>query len=386
MSPYRNQSYINPDEELAGEIGDLSEFDPEDLTDEVATSISDRPPLDDISGAQQPGENIPSAVSNAISSRMGSPNSSQNTDVLGAFDKSQAGLRDLQNAGRQSNAQNSVFQAISNLAKGAQAPSDQAPLFQGLQAQNNQIVKDRSDADTKRTSVLQAIAGRDAKLANAKAIHGLASQRLNDRNQTKLDKESTDRFDKLNRGLTSEMANSRSVLGIAAKNKQSIENVEALLNGQADLNDLDATQAYEVAKVLDRVLSQGSPTISGTEHLSRETAKSWLSKKIEQITSTRRGAGLGSFLESNKHTFEREKEIANKQIREANKKFLASYKDLEKRDPAKWADIMHEHGLDVPDAPAQTTPKAKPAPHGDPVEQNGKMYKWDGEKYEEVKG
>ena len=60
-----------------------------------------------------------------------------------------------------------------------------------------------------------------------------------------------------------------------------------------DFNDLDNRQVVEVARVLDRVLSGGQATISGSEHLTPDSARQWIAKKWEFITSKRQGAGAG---------------------------------------------------------------------------------------------
>jgi len=102
----------------------------------------------------------------------------------------------------------------------------------------------------------------------------------------------------------------------------------ALFEGTKDLNDLDTRQIYEAAKSLDRVLSQASGTVSGTSHLTPDTAREWVAKQKEKWTNQRTGAGAESFLKSMIDTFTREGNKANSQIYTAQGKLLGSYKDL----------------------------------------------------------
>ena len=66
---------------------------------------------------------------------------------------------------------------------------------------------------------------------------------------------------KWNNDLIAEKASGRSAYGMAARTAQAIENAEALLSGEVDPNNLDSRQVYELSKVLDRILSQGNPSI-----------------------------------------------------------------------------------------------------------------------------
>lgn len=156
-----------------------------------------------------------------------------------------------------------------------------------------------------------------------------AEQRKND----KLEAKDLDRVDKMNKSLSAAMANSRSAFGTAARNRQNIENVKVLINGEKDLNDLDNRQIVEVARSLDKVLSGGVATMAGTEHLTPESARTWLAKKLEFITNKRKGAGAGSFLKTMSDTINREETQANKQIKQYQNEFLGPYKSLAKNDP-----------------------------------------------------
>jgi hypothetical protein len=160
---------------------------------------------------------------------------------------------------------------------------------------------------------------------------------------------------------------------------------QALISGELDPNNLDNRQVTELAKVLDRILSGGSPTISGTEHLTPDTARMKIAKLLEYSTNERKGAQAGDFVKNIAHTLEREKAQANTQIQAAQKKLLGSYGDLKKKDPEKWDALMKAHNLDA----IPSSEKTKSQPQGTPgtlVKVKGKMYKIgdDGDTLEEV--
>ncbi len=160
-----------------------------------------------------------------------------------------------------------------------------------------------------------------------------------------LQKEDVNRLDKFNKSITAEVASSRSAFGQAARNHQSIENAQALLNGSLDPNDLDTRQVYELTKTLDRILSQAGGSVAGTEHLTPDTARSRLSKLMEFISNKRQGAQAGSFVKTFSETLDREQEIAKQQMFRTQKALMGNTRDLQKRHPQEMQDILTQHGL-----------------------------------------
>lgn len=160
----------------------------------------------------------------------------------------------------------------------------------------------------------------------------------------KAQQQTTKRFDDLNKKLVSELASSRTSFGIDAKTLQGVQNVKALIQGK-DPNDLDNREVYEVAKVLDRILSQGAPTISGSSKLTPETARGLVSKYLEFFTNKRRSADAGSFINRFGKTLDREEQQATNRIVNTQGKLLASYADLKQRDPEKWDLLFQMHNL-----------------------------------------
>lgn len=176
------------------------------------------------------------------------------------------------------------------------------------------------------------------------------------------DDKANKRFDQMNKLITADVASGRSAFGIAAKNLQSIQNAKQLLTGR-DPNSLDPREVYETARILDRVLSQGSPTVRGSEKLTPETASSWMAKVMERATNERQGAGQGSFVRQFSKTFDREEDNANKQIASTQKKLLGSYDDLRQKYPERWNTIMMSSGIptDASVEPAAAKPQTKQA-------------------------
>lgn len=174
-------------------------------------------------------------------------------------------------------------------------------------------------------------------------------QRQDEVKQSRMDTDDTKRFDTVNKLITSQVQSSRTPLGKAAGTVQSVQNVEALLAGESNLDNIDSRQLAETVRVLDRVLSQGSPTVSGTEHLTPETLRMKAGNLLEKYTNKRQGAGAGDFLRNIQHTFQREKETSQKQIVDAQRGLLATYKDLAKNHKEVWDSMLIEHGLDPAD-------------------------------------
>lgn len=218
-------------------------------------------------------------------------------------------------------------------------------IFKDVEAKQQQAAH---AADLKnRLDVAQKM--KETQLEQSKILNSQRKQdkqeALADKKQEKLSKEDTDRLDKLNKNITAETASSRSAFGQAARNHQSVENAKALLDGSLDPNELDTRQVYELTKTLDRVLSQAGGSVAGTEHLTPDTARSRLSKLIEFVTNKRQGAQAGSFIKTFSDTLDREQDLAKKQMFRTQKSLLGNTRDLQKRHPQEFSDILTQHGL-----------------------------------------
>lgn len=179
---------------------------------------------------------------------------------------------------------------------------------------------------------------RDANKSRTDLAQELREGRVSDK-QDALD---TARLDKINGLITAEKVSGRSPFGKAALNRQAVQNAKALMEGR-DLNDLDNREVAEVARVMDRILSQAAPTYSGAKELTPETGRKELARIEEFLGNKRQGAGAESFLNQFQKTFQREEDLANKQIAKTQKDFLAPYSDLE--DDPRMQNILAARGL-----------------------------------------
>lgn len=279
-------------------------------------------------------------------------NNFQDDPLMKQFDEGLGDLNDFRHAKVGADFISNAGLAMSQAAQGANDPKQNVGLYDNMNKQNSELSRSVTGDMDRRSRIINAIENRKMRegvaAENRLGRTSMYDYRESNRDDNRKERHTryvADRFDKMNKLITSEIASGKGVFGIAAKNKQSIENAEALLKGELDPNDLDSRQVYELAKVVDRVLSQGSPTVSGTSHLDIVTARRWLNQKMEKMSNERKGAQAGSFVTSISHTLEREKEMANKQIKSAQKKMLASFSDLESEDPDKWSEIMKEQGL-----------------------------------------
>lgn len=164
--------------------------------------------------------------------------------------------------------------------------------------------------------------------------------------QAKLDDTATKRFDDLNKKLTSEIASSRSAFGRGANTVRSAEAIERLAGG-TDPNNLDTRQITEIARNLDSMLSNGSPSISGMNKLIPNTAMGSAAKIEEWLLSKPRGAQQGEFVKRMLDTVTREKNLAREQLQRTQGSILGSYTDLQKNYPDKFKDVLASH--DIPD-------------------------------------
>lgn len=261
---------------------------------------------------------------------------------------------------------------VSENATAAQIQSVLPMVYKDIEAKQAQA---SHSADLKnRLDVAQKM--KETQMEQTKALNSQRKQDKADvttqKREDKLQKEDVDRLDKFNKAITAEVASSRSAFGQAARNHQSIENAQALVNGELDPNDLDTRQVYELTKTLDRVLSQSGGSVAGTEHLTPDTARSRLSKVLEFMSNKRQGAQAGSFIHAFSDTLNREQQIAKNQMYRTQKALMGNTRDLQKRHPQEMQDILSQHGLphdmfdqEVPPA----IPKGNPLTSTDPRDQ-----------------
>lgn len=260
-----------------------------------------------------------------------------------------------------------ILESYDENIKDADRPIQQIEQRQ-KQEQFLRSVKLQSEKDDANSPLSKSIAGMIKKIDPSAKVDGLSATQLEEGGYTKYvqlamqkrladlkaesnsiakskknDDLKTKRLEQMNKAITEEVASSRSTLGVAARNKQRVQNIKTFMEG--DLNDLTPQQAYEVVRALDSVLSGGVGTVTGAKELKPETAMGDLAKFKQYISGEPVGGKYGKILDRYKKTLDREEEMANKQIKIAKDKLIAPYKNLEGDES--YQHIMRTHGLDT---------------------------------------
>lgn len=191
---------------------------------------------------------------------------------------------------------------------------------------------------------------REARIEQAKIQReAIAATREDTRSENKR-KEDTKRLDRLSEKISAGMARKNTDFGAAAAQVSQVKNVEALIKGYKNADDIPQIQLVEVARGLDRVISGGGTGSLGmTRELTPETAKTFINKTIGYITSRQRGAGAGEFIKSFSKILEREKEQALSRLDTYKGEIASSYRDMylnpKTREDIEF--IFEKHGLDA---------------------------------------
>lgn len=125
-------------------------------------------------------------------------------------------------------------------------------------------------------------------MAKAAMHNPMQEMKFNEMKQQFADKENDKVFKDANPSLSS-----RSNLGLIAKNLTRINEAESLAS---DPSKITVQQLYELPKVMDSILSQGTGTQSGTEHLMPNTARLNMAKMKEMLTSNPQLANSPEFV------------------------------------------------------------------------------------------
>lgn len=181
----------------------------------------------------------------------------------------------------------------------------------------------------------------------------------------------TKRFDTLNKALTDEIQSGRSTVGRASTGILAANSVDTLIKqAEAQGGKASYQQLYEVARSLDSMIAKGASTNTGLEHIFPDSLKADMAKTQSYVNGKPVMFDVKDYMKLFKDTVDREKGVSNDAIKEYQNKALSSYKDLKKKDPEKWDEIMSSHGLippkDQDDAAAapKTTPPREWTPGG----------------------
>lgn len=195
------------------------------------------------------------------------------------------------------------------------------------------------------TSLVNAKQLADARKEVAEARAKQAAETTSSKQKIAEDNQTNKDFINMGNKATAEIASSRGAFGKSALVKQDAEKIKAMVAGR-DLNDLDNREITELAMTLNRVLTQGSPTVSGMEHLIPKTAQGSVARLEEYLTNERQSADAGSFVKQMLATVDREHELAIKQMHGVQKNITANYSHLQKKDPDRYQDTLKRFGID----------------------------------------
>lgn len=160
-----------------------------------------------------------------------------------------------------------------------------------------------------------------------------------------------------------------------SKVAQRLQSIESGLGGVIapgdDLNNLNSQKMYELARVYDRVVSNGQPTQGGTTHLVPSTALGSAADFAQWLGGSPVGKQQGKFAQQMLDALNRERDIATNQITTAQRSRIARAAKLAEKDPTGFENSLRAAGLDPADFDSQTwlykgQPKAAPAPGGAP--------------------
>ena len=164
-----------------------------------------------------------------------------------------------------------------------------------------------------------------------------------------MDNKTNEGFVDLSKKLTSGIASARSVFGRSANIIRSAGAIEVLASKWKP-DELTNTEIQEIAKSLDAMLTQGSPTITGTQKLVPESLIGDVKKIQQYISNIPTGSQQGAFVERLLDTVKREKEYAQGQVLKTQKELLSGYEHLKQRDPERY-----RRTLDVFQIPTEET-------------------------------
>lgn len=160
--------------------------------------------------------------------------------------------------------------------------------------------------------------------------------------QDMLDKQATQDVLKANKLISSEIASSRSSFGRAANTHQAAEKILAMVQ-DIDPNDLNNRQITEIARNLDGMLSNGQPTISGLTKLLPKSAQGDFAKIKEYISNIPKGAQQGAFVQNMIDTVNREKGLADRQVRKTQGELLSGFNKY--KDHPEMQQMLRMRGL-----------------------------------------
>lgn len=167
-----------------------------------------------------------------------------------------------------------------------------------------------------------------------------------------------DRANKLNDDLVMKMQGdmdpNKARGGNLAKNQAQIDQADRLkglyTESGGDLRNLDSRQMEELAIGMNKMLSGSSGgSTSQVEALLPHSIRGDSQKLKEWLLNDPKGADQQKFVARMAETVEREREIAQKQVRHAQAQRLSAYSKLKQSDPERYKQVLNAYGIDDSD-------------------------------------
>ncbi len=175
-------------------------------------------------------------------------------------------------------------------------------------------------------------------------------------------KKDLERLTKFNEAMNIDKANGRTPLGKARIQEQKAQQVEALVGGYKNFDEIPPQQIYELARSHDALVSGGTGSISGTEHLVPKSALGDFNSFKNYLQNLPGGAGQGAFVQNILDSVRREKQLAHDNGLHAIKQTAIAYRDIAQKFPQEYSQIIDMSGINK-----------QPQPQGAPPVQNAQM-------------
>jgi hypothetical protein len=155
----------------------------------------------------------------------------------------------------------------------------------------------------------------------------------------------------------------RKQLGRQQETIDAAKKLEGLIyDASHKIRPLTGQETYELAIAMNKMLG-GSNAAGAIEHLVPKTAGMDWNAKLQYILGKPRDAGVQAFTEYASHTIQREKEIAEDVIRQAQLNTLQTYDGLKKSNPELFQKILEKRGFTPEEYETQKL-KPRQAAHG----------------------
>lgn len=135
-----------------------------------------------------------------------------------------------------------------------------------------------------------------------------------------LDNRFTNQISNMSKTLDTQTSRFGNISKLQGVNNQ-IQDVSTLLDHPEQIT---RQNIGEVSRKLDSILSGGSATVSGTEHITPDTLKQWGAKSAEFVTSKPQAINIPEFVDFYKNTLSRIKDVNNGIITGAQKNIVSA--------------------------------------------------------------